>query len=124
MSYREISDRVTAKNWDIITAVAEKRHPDPDLSFDQSATIQKGKNGTINSNGALTEAQFRALENYRRRIYDSWSVLRAANIIEKVDARHYKYNWSILEPKKADQRSQAYDTMTAQKLRNILESMN
>ena len=34
MSYREISDRVTAKNWDIITAVAEKRQPDPDLSFD------------------------------------------------------------------------------------------
>ena len=124
MSYREISDRVTAKNWDVITAVAEKRQPDPDLSFDQSTTIQKGKNGTINSNGALTEAQFRALENYRRRIYDSWSVLRAANIIEKVDSRFYKYNRSILEPKKADKRSQAYGTMTAQKLRNILESMN
>ena len=89
------------------------------MSFDSA--VGKGKNGTVNSNGELNEAQFRALENYRRRIYDSWSVLRASNIIEKVDSKHFRYNTSILEPKNSDG---GRVSITADKLRQILESIN
>ena len=43
-------------------------------------------------------AQIRAVDNYRRRIYDAWSVLRAANIIEKdADPKRFRYNREVLE---------------------------
>ena len=42
-------------------------------------------------------AQTRAVENYRRRIYDSWSVLRAAQIIIPVDTKRYAYNSRVIE---------------------------
>ena len=33
----------------------------------------------------------------RRRIYDAWNVLKAANIIVEFDEKHFRYNPAILQ---------------------------
>lgn len=81
LTYKEVSDLVTAKNYQSIIDECEKRSPD--LSFDSAIT--KPKDGGIASSAELGEVHARAIENYRRRIYDAWSVLRATNIIVKAD---------------------------------------
>ena len=85
---------MTRDNYADILAEAERRAP---RNGKRSKNIYKGKNGTINVNGELSENQFRAIENYRRRIYDAWSVLRASNIIVKVGKDYFRYNSDVLE---------------------------
>ena len=120
LTYKEVSDKVTQANYQAILEEADRRSPD--LSFDSAHT--KGKNGTVNENGELTDSQFRAVENYRRRIYDSWSVLRAANIISKVDRKRFKYNRSVLEGLVDEPADDKRMTVTADKLKRILETIN
>ena len=46
----------------------------------------------------------RAIENYRRRIYDAWSVLNAANILQKASSKstkQFKYNRFVLNDREA-----------------------
>ena len=87
---------MTAMNYDSILAFVQTRKSKKADTGEKPVCL-KGKNGTINVNGVLSEQQFRGIENYRRRIYDTWSVLRASNIIEKVGHKHYSYNSLILE---------------------------
>ena len=37
---------------------------------------------------------YRAVENYRRRIYDAWSVLNAVKVIEKAPQGSKKFNYN------------------------------
>lgn len=62
---------MTENNYQSIVEEVERRSPD--LSFESAA---------LKNQESYSETKERALENYRRRIYDAWSVLRAANIIE------------------------------------------
>ena len=124
MTYREVADRVTAANYDAILAEVAGRGGSAQYSANEHGHF-KGKNGTVNVNGALNEAQFKAIENYRRRIYDAWSVLRASNIIEKTDSKHFRYNEQVLEgAQEAAAAQPGKMTITADKLRSILESIN
>ena len=45
---------------------------------------------------------YRAVENYRRRIYDAWSVLNAVKIIEKTPQgqKKFRYNREVLDDRK------------------------
>ena len=79
MSYKEMADSVTAQALPAILAECERRMP-MEQTFDRGLA-NRGKNGTNNCKGRLSEYQFRAIENFRRRIYDAWSVLRATGII-------------------------------------------
>lgn len=81
MTYKEVSDLVTEKNYQSIIDECDKRSPD--LSFDSAIT--KPKDTLVRESVELSEGHARAIENYRRRIYDAWSVLRATNIIVKAD---------------------------------------
>ena len=124
VSYKDVADQVTRANYNDILAEAERRAP---RTGKRVKNIFKGKNGTINVNGELTENQFRAIENYRRRIYDAWSVLRASNIIEKVGKDYFRYNRDVLEaghgaPEEASEPGKV--TITAEKLSKILQSIN
>lgn len=60
----------------------------------------------------------KAIDNYRRRIYDSWSVLQAARIIVRTEEKRlFVYNHDILEKSTAAKvNEQEKDTITAQKL--------
>ena len=87
---------MTQKNLDMILDEANSKSGHS--SF-ESGTSRNGKNGTLNLDGHFNEAQFRAMENFRRRIYDAWSVLVAAGIIEKTDNKLFRYNSRILEGK-------------------------
>lgn len=71
---------VTQKNYQSIIDECDKRSPD--LSFDSAIT--KPKDALVEG-AELGDVHARAIENYRRRIYDAWSVLRATNIIVKAD---------------------------------------
>lgn len=71
---------VTQKNYQSIIDECEKRSPD--LSFESAIT--KPKDALLEV-PEQNDAHARAIENYRRRIYDAWSVLRATNIIVKAD---------------------------------------
>ena len=124
LTYKQVADLVTADNHDEILAECAARHP-RSRSTQKQPRLIKGKNGTINMDGTLNEHQFRAIENYRRRIYDAWSVLRASNIIVKVDSKHFRYNCDVLEGAQ-DQVSDDTGkvTITAEKLCKILESIN
>ena len=124
LTYKQVADLVTADNHDDILAECAARHPNSRSSQKQPRLI-KGKNGTINMDGTLNEHQFRAIENYRRRIYDAWSVLRASNIIVKVDSKHFRYNCDVLEGAQESVRDETGKvTITAEKLCKILESIN
>ena len=79
MTYKEVSDLVTEKNYQSIIDECDKRSPD--LSFDSATTKPKNAAQEVE----LSQVHERAIENYKRRIYDSWSVLRATNIIVKAD---------------------------------------
>lgn len=89
----------------------------------------KGKNGTVNRNGELSGPQFRAIENYRRRIYDAWSVLRASGIIEKVDSRHFQFNKDFIVHGRDDcedeqaVRASHKTTVSAQQLAAVLANI-
>ena len=72
---------VTEKNYQSILDEADRRSPD--LSFDSAVT--KAKAGSEGEKKELSESHAKAIENYKRRIYDSWSVLRATRIIVKAD---------------------------------------
>ena len=119
-SYRDISDRVTAKNWGAIQAEAEKRNSY--TSNDETVYCGKGKNGTANQNGTLNEAQFRASENYRRRIYDALAVLRASSIIVPIekDSRYFVYNQRALGPKRGAMEAQAKQKVTQERIRDLM----
>ena len=80
MTYKEVSDLVTEKNYQSIIDEADRRSPD--LSFDSAITSTK-----ITSLNAteINDTHARAIDNYKRRIYDAWSVLRATSIIVKAD---------------------------------------
>jgi len=82
ITYKDLADRVTNLSLDEILATVPERCPGA-TSMDQAVGTgnQKGKNGTLNLNGELSKDQFRAVENYRRRIYDAWSVICASGII-------------------------------------------
>ena len=47
---------------------------------------------------------YRAVENYRRRIYDAWSVLNAVKVIEKTNQgqKQFKYNRQVLDDRASD----------------------
>ena len=106
---------MTESNYQSIIDEAERRSPD--LSFESAA--QRG----ITSLSSDTKE--RALENYRRRIYDAWSVLRAANIIEQSDSKRFKYNKQVLEgPKAGKKEDSSKMTISADKLRRVLESLS
>ena len=95
MTYKEVSDIVTERNYHSILEFAGRRSPD--LSFDSAVTKSKSDLKSLPEEADLNQLQARALDNYRRRIYDSWSVLRASNIIVRADARRFRYNREILE---------------------------
>ena len=95
MTYKEVSDIVTERNYHNILEFAGRRSPD--LSFDSAVTKSKSDLKSLPEEADLNQLQARALDNYRRRIYDSWSVLRASNIIVRADARRFRYNREILE---------------------------
>ena len=106
---------VTEKNYQSIIEECDKRSPD--LSFDSAVTKPKDAPAEISE---LSDIHARAVENYRRRIYDAWSVLRATSIIVKADQKRYRYNSNVLE----SSGDQDPDSITADKLRQILESVN
>ena len=90
LTYKNVSDLVTERNYDqIIKEVS-------DCTFEDSIRYGGNQDMYIQE---LTEAQTKAVENYRRRIYDAWSVLRALNIIAptNADPRLFQYNNSVLE---------------------------
>ena len=95
ITYKTLADRVTNANLEDILSEVQRRCP-TQAAHEASSCTKKGKNGTVNVNGELSEPQFRAIENFRRRIYDAWSVLRASGIIEKVDERHFQFNKEFL----------------------------
>ena len=90
MTYKEISELVTERSKSIILRNARKGN----CSISQDSIEVSSKPLDATERG---ENNIRALENYKRRIYDAWSVLRAAQIIVKVDKKHFKYNSYILE---------------------------
>ena len=89
LTYKEVSDLVVERNY---AAILEEVTPADDQQNDDSEASKNPSYG-----GELNEKQYRAVENYRRRIYDAWSVLRASNIIVQSDAKHYRYNCNVLE---------------------------
>ena len=122
LTYKEVSDLVTERNYGSILEEAGKRSPD--LSFDSAITkCNKSSRKAPPKEAELNEVQARAVENYRRRIYDSWSVLRASNIIVKVDSKRFRYNSEILEGGQKNGHDDG-DTISADRLRRILESLN
>ena len=95
LTYREVSDRVVARNYQAILEEVDQRAT-PDLTF-ESASCRGGARPGSDDSSELSDNQARAVENYRRRIYDVWSVLRAAHIIVQTDAKHFRYNHHVLE---------------------------
>ena len=71
MTYKEISELVTERSKSIILRNARKGNCS--LSQDSIEVSSKPQDATERG-----ENNIRALENYKRRIYDAWSVLRAA----------------------------------------------
>ena len=101
MTYKEVSNIVIDTNYAKILAEASRRSPDlPDLSFESAITKAKASvQHKLPKEAELNEVQARAVEYYRRRIYDSWSVLRASKVIVKADSKRFRYNSEILEPR-------------------------
>ena len=97
MTYKEVSNIVIDKNYAKILEEASRRSPD--LSFESAITKAKcNLQQNLPKEAELNEVQARAVEYYRRRIYDSWSVLRASKVIIKADSKRFRYNSEILEP--------------------------
>lgn len=86
LTYKEMSDLVTNENGERFARLMTSRK---DMSVNQNniriADLEESPQNR------------RALENYRRRIYDAWSVLRAANIIEPSDRKRFRYNREVLD---------------------------
>ena len=114
LTYKEVSDLVTDRNYEAILAEVDRRNPED--GNDESITSNKAFSPSIKE-GELNEQQFRAVENYRRRIYDAWSVLRASNIIVQTDSKRYRYNSNVLEGCPSESRSTV--TIDAEKLEKI-----
>ena len=97
MTYKEVSNIVIDTNYAKILEEASRRSPD--LSFESAITKAKASvQQNLPKEAELNEVQARAVEYYRRRIYDSWSVLRASKVIIKADSKRFRYNSEILEP--------------------------
>ena len=109
---------MTQKNLPKILEEADKRSPD--MSY-YSAGINN-KAYVMGNN--LTASQAKAVQNYQRRIYDAWSVLRATNVLEKVGKKTFRYNSRVLEGGQEGQAEGDSDTISADKLRRILQSIN
>jgi len=82
---------VTERNYDQILEEVNQRSVD--MTFDSATPKPKFSQDMQD----LNEIQAKAVDNYRRRIYDAWSVLRAANIIAETDSKHFRYNKHVLE---------------------------
>jgi len=106
---------MTRKNLPQILAETDKRSPD----MTHESAVSKGRLYVSNLDNNFTEAQAKAIQNYQRRIYDSWSVLRATNVIERASGKSFRYNSRVLEGA-ADEDN----TISADKLRRILQSVN
>ena len=89
LTYKQMSDLVTARNGEkfVRKALDCKDSHVLDRYFD-SVPIEQLED--------MPETR-RALDNYKRRIYDAWSVLRAANIIEASGDKKFRYNRDVLE---------------------------
>ena len=88
VTYKELSDLVTDRNYDGILSEVDKRTGDISMEAYMA-------DGRVSED--MQMAQTRAIENYRRRIYDSWSVLRAAGIITPYDSKRFQYNSCVIE---------------------------
>jgi len=53
--------------------------------------------GDDNLDATSARRRSRKESNLRRRIYDAWNVLKAANIIVEFDDKHFRYNPAILQ---------------------------
>lgn len=84
MKYKEVSDYLVEANYLAVLSKAGHRG-NPSTSSNAKNHVKKGKNGTLNLDGELEDWQFKAIETFRRRIYDSWMVLKAAKVIQKID---------------------------------------
>ena len=86
-------------------------------------TIMASTGSTMTRESRKHEQQMhRAIENYRRRIYDAWSVLNAAQIIVKTDgSKQYKYNRDVLEQKNEEEEDNAEYTVSADNMRKLFD---
>lgn len=91
LTYKELSELVMEQSYKAILDEVDKRTGDE--SHDSASSGLFASRDPAD----LTEAQTRAVENYRRRIYDAWSVLRAGNIIVQTETKRYIYNYEVLE---------------------------